>query len=110
MRDRAPIFIALCDLLLCVLAVVICSVAASKAKTEGIKPKAEILVSLEWPLQDDVDLDLWLVGPDSKPVFYGSRQGACADLDRDSLGYSTSKITMSDGTTGQEVSNQETIS
>ena len=110
MRDRAPIFIALCDLLLCVLAVVICSVAASKAKTDGVKPKAEILISADWPLADDVDVDLWVVGPERKPVFYGSRQVGCADLDRDSLGFSTSKITMSDGTVGQQDSNKETIS
>ena len=109
-RDRAPIFIALCDLLLCVLAVVICSVAASKAKTEGIKPKAEFLVSADWPLQDDVDIDLWLVGPERKPVFYGSRQVGCADLDRDSLGFSTSHVRLSDGTLVQEDANKETIS
>ena len=110
MRDRAPIFLALSDLLLCVLAVVICSVAASKAKTDGVKPMAEILISADWPLADDVDVDLWVVGPERKPVFYGSRQVGCADLDRDSLGFSTSKITMSDGTVGQQDSNKETIS
>lgn len=110
MRDRAPIFIALCDLLLCVLAVVICAVSASKAKTEGVKPKAEILISADWPLSRNSDIDLWLVGPERKPVFYGSRQVGCADLDRDTLGFSTSHIYLADGSYVQQDSNKETIS
>jgi len=108
-RDRAPIFIALCDLLLCVLAVVICAVSASKAKTDGVKPKAEFLITAEWPVGMDSDVDLWVVGPSHKPVFYGSRQVGCAALDRDSLGNSTSLITLADGAVVREVSNKETI-
>jgi hypothetical protein len=110
MRDRSPIFLCMSDLLLCVLTVIICAVAATKAKTEGIKPKAEFLITADWPVSMDTDIDLWVVGPERKPVFYGSRQVGCADLDRDSLGYATSHVAFSDGTIGQEVSNKETIS
>jgi len=109
-RDRAGIWIALGDLLLCVLAVVIVAVAPTKAKTDGLKPKAEILITADWPVDLDSDVDLWVVGPDKKPVFYGSRQDGCAFLDHDSLGYSTSMIQIADGTTVRADSNKETTS
>jgi uncharacterized protein YfaP (DUF2135 family) len=106
--DRSPMWIGLADLLLCVLSVVIVAVAPTKAKVDGVKPKAEFLITADWPVALDSDVDLWLVGPDKKPVFYGSREAACASLDRDSLGYSTSQITLADGSTAQSESNKET--
>ena len=109
-RDMAPLFIGATDMFLCVLAVVIVAVAPSKAKVDGVKPHAEFLIQMDYPIDRDLDLDLWVVGPERKPVFYGSRQVGCADLDRDSLGFSTSKVAFSDGTVGQEDANKETIS
>jgi hypothetical protein len=106
--DRSPIWIGLADLLLCILSVVIVAVAPTKAKVDGVKPKAEFLITADWPVALDSDVDLWLVGPDKKPVFYGSREAGCASLDRDSLGYSTSQITLADGSMAQSESNKET--
>ena len=106
--DRSPMWIGLADLLLCILSVVIVAVAPTKAKVDGVKPKAEFLITADWPVALDSDVDLWLVGPDKKPVFYGSREAGCVSLDRDSLGYSTSQITLADGSTAQSESNKET--
>jgi hypothetical protein len=106
--DRSPMWIGLADLLLCILSVVIVAVAPTKAKVDGVKPKAEFLITADWPVALDSDVDLWLVGPDKKPVFYGSREVGCASLDRDSLGYSTSQITLADGSLAQSESNKET--
>jgi hypothetical protein len=107
-KDRAPIFIALSDLLICLLCYVLIAIAPVKAKVDGVKPKAEFLVQMDYDVQRDVDLDLWVVGPTRKPVFYGSRQVGCADLDRDSLGYSTSMVELADGTKIRSKSNIET--
>jgi hypothetical protein len=71
--DRSPMWIGLADLLLCILSVVIVAVAPTKAKVDGVKPKAEFLITADWPVALDSDVDLWLVGPDKKPVFYRSR-------------------------------------
>lgn len=109
-RDRSPMWIGLADLLLCIISVVIMAVAPSKAKVDGVKPKAEFLIQTDWDVARDVDLDQWVVGPSRKPVFYGSRQVGCADLDRDSLGFSTSLITLDDGSTVHMKSNIETTS
>jgi hypothetical protein len=107
-RDRSSIWIGLADLLLCILSVVIVAVAPIKARVDGVKPKAEFLIAADWKVELDSDVDLWVVGPDRKPVFYGSREAGCASLDRDSLGYSTSEITLADGSVAQSESNKET--
>lgn len=106
--DRSPIWIAMADMLLAVVSVVIVAVAPTKAKVDGIKPKAEFLITADWPVELDSDVDLWVVGPEKKPVFYGSRQVGCSFLDRDSLGYSTSIITLVDGSNVTVSSNKET--
>ena len=106
--DRSPMWIGLADLLLCILAVVIVAVAPTKAKVDGVKPKAEFLITADWPVALDSDVDLWLVGPEKKPVFYEAREAGCVSLDRDSLGYSTSQITLADGSMAQSESNKET--
>jgi hypothetical protein len=58
----------LADLLLCVLSVVIVAAAPTQAKIGGIKPKAEFLITADWPVGIDSDLDLWLVGPPLEPI------------------------------------------
>jgi len=108
MRDRSPIWIGIADLLLCVVSVVIIAVAPVRAKQDGIKPKAEILIQMDYDVTRDLDLDLWVVGPERKPVFYNSRQVGCADLDRDSLGLATAHVYLADGTSVLSKSNIET--
>lgn len=110
MRDSRGIWIGLADLLLCVVSVVIVAVAPTKAKTDGVKPKAEYLIQMTYPIGIDEDVDLWVARPQGAPVFYGSRQNGCADLDRDTLGNSTSIITLDDGTKVQDKANTETTS
>ena len=86
MRDRSPIWIGLADLLLCIVSVVIVAVSPTHARTDGVKPKAD-LISADWDVMLDSDVDLWVANPSHKPIFYGSRQVECADLDHDSLGF-----------------------
>jgi hypothetical protein len=109
-RERSAIWIGLADLLLCIVSVVIVAVAPTHARTDGVKPKAEYLISADWDVMLDSDIDLWVVGPSRKPVFYGSRQVGCADLDRDSLGFQTSRVTIADGSTVRAASNKEVTS
>lgn len=101
---------AVIDVLGTSLGVALMSVHPISAKTDGVKPKAEFLIQAEWDVTRDVDVDLWVNTPSHKPVFYGSRQVGCADLDRDSLGFSTSMVTLADGSQIREKSNAETVS
>ena len=110
MRDRSSIWIGLADLLLCVLSVVIVAVAPTRAKTEGVKEKAEYLISAEWSVDVDADVDIWLIPPSKKPVFYGSRDVGCARLDSDNRGFIDERINLADGSTVKVDSDKETIS
>src|SRR6202007_721081 len=106
--DRSPMWIGLADLLLCVLSVVIVAVAPTKAKVDGVKPKAEFLITADWPVALDSDVDLWLLRADQKTVFFGSPGAGCVSLDRESLGRSTAEITLADGSLAKSESNKET--
>ena len=109
-RHLAALFLAFVDMLTCALIYALAAIMPTHANTDGVKPKAEYLSQADWDVKRDVDIDLWLVGPTRKPTFYGSRQVGCADLDRDSLGFNTSHVALSDGSVIQSKSNMETIS
>lgn len=70
---------------------------ATPPKQEGIKPKAEFLVTLSWDDNRDVDLDLWMRGPNGHIVFYGVREDVNISLDRDSRGFETNRKRLDDG-------------
>jgi hypothetical protein len=97
-RHLAALFLAFVDTLVCALIYALAAITSAHAKVDGVKPKAEFLIQMDYDINRDVDLDLWVVGPTRKPVFYASRQVGCAELDRDSLGFSTSMIALADGT------------
>jgi hypothetical protein len=48
--DRSPMWIGLADLLLCILSAMIVAVAPTKAKVDGLKPKAEFRITADWPV------------------------------------------------------------
>ena len=99
-RDRSPIWIALADLLLCMLAIVIVAVNPKVPPQTGVSQQAQHLLSIEWDVEHyDADIDIWLVPPKGKPVFFGNRQMGCATLDQDNKGWSDSNIPAPPGTT-----------
>jgi hypothetical protein len=108
MRDRSPVWIGLCDLALAVLAVALVSVNPP-LKARGVEMKAEVLATIEWSVDVDADVDIHMMPPSKKPVFYGSRDVGCATLDRDSRGFLDSIITLADGSQTKVESNKETI-
>src|SRR5208337_3765054 len=110
MRDRSSIWIGLADLLLCVLSVVIVAVAPKEPAQSGVPEKAEYLMSAEWNVDLDADVDIWMIPPTRKPVFYGSRDVGCARLDSDNRGFIDDVVTLADGTKVKVDSDKETIS
>jgi len=108
MKFRRIALWAVIDVLGTSLGVALMSVHPVAAKVDGVKPHAEFLIQMDYPIDRDVDLDLWVVGPERKPVFYNSRQVGCADLDRDSLGLATAHVYLADGTSVLSKSNIET--
>jgi hypothetical protein len=109
MTDRSPVWIGLCDMALAVLAVVIVAVNPPKSAAGGPEQKAEYLLSVDWDVNQDADVDIHMLGPSRKPVFYGSRDVGCATLDRDNRGFLDSIITLADGSQTKVESSKETI-
>jgi hypothetical protein len=68
-----------------------------KQDHDGIKPKAEYLVTLTWGDHRDIDLDLWLKHNDCV-IYYQSRECIDISLDRDSRGYTSNASVNPDGT------------
>jgi len=108
MRDRAPIWIGLSDLLLCVVSIVIVAVAPHASKAKGPELKAEFLITAEWDVDIDADVDLWVLGPTRKPVMYANREVGCTTLDRDSRGFLDNHVTLADGSVVKAASDKET--
>ena len=59
-------------------------------------PKAEFLITLSWDDKRDVDLDLWLKADDCV-IYYLNRECPNIALDRDSLGFTSNRKRLSDG-------------
>src|ERR1700735_3154305 len=71
--DRSPMWIGIADLLLCVLSVVIVAVAPTKARVDGVKPKAEFLITADWPVALDSDVDVARRAREEACLFWGAR-------------------------------------
>lgn len=110
MRDRSPIWIAMADLLLCVLAIVIAAVNP-KNEAKGIENKADYIITAEWPIESsDADVDLWAIPPPGElPVYYKNREAGLTMLDQDCLGRSNSTVALADGTVIATKTCRETI-
>ncbi len=108
-RDRSPVWIGLCDLALAVLALVIVAVNPKTPQSKAVEMKAEVLATVEWSVDTDADVDIHMMPPSKKPVFYGSRDVGCATLDRDNRGFLDSIIALADGSQIKVESDKETI-
>lgn len=107
--DRSSVWIAMVDMSLAILAVVIVSVNPPAPVKAGVDEKAEYLVSAEWSVDRDIDVDLHMMPPRGKPVFFASREVGCSNLDRDNRGFLDSLFTLADGSQTKIDSNRETI-
>jgi hypothetical protein len=92
------------------LIVVMVLASTHKAEDTGIKPKAEYVVTAEWSLDSDADVDLWGVPPPGdKPVFYKTREIGLLVLDQDCLGFPNTIVTLDDNTQVKMSSCKETM-
>jgi hypothetical protein len=109
MLTRFTPWTAFVDMLITILVVILTMVGERKIEADGPRQKAEFLISAEWNVDIDADVDLWLIEPSNKPVFYGSREVGCATLDRDSRGFLDNHVTLADGSVVKVSSDKETI-
>lgn len=108
-RLRSTAFIAFTDTLTLVLTIIIMMVAAKKSADDpGVKIKAEYIISAEWSVDCDCDVDLWVIPPPGdKPLFYNSREVGAMHLDRDSRGFMDNVLILPDGRKVKSLSAKE---
>jgi hypothetical protein len=73
------------------------------------QPKAEFLITVNWPDQSDDDIDLWVEDPNENLVYYGKKDSGLMHLDRDDLGKSSDRIVKADGSVDVISINREVL-
>ncbi len=100
--------IAMSALLLFVLAFISITVKLNKNE-EGIQPKADFLITLDWNPKDNVDIDLWVRDPNGKLVSFMNKSITGMFLDRDDTGIQHDTIQNRDGSKTVIEINQEVM-
>jgi len=57
-------------------------------KKNDIPARAEFMITMEWPVTLDVDIDIWVKGPGDELVGFKKKEGTLLNLGRDDLGHS----------------------
>tara|TARA_R110002110_G_scaffold133494_8_gene315877 strand:+ start:1002 stop:1601 length:600 start_codon:yes stop_codon:yes gene_type:complete len=57
------------------------------AKTGEVTPPIRMFVEVEWDSSLNIDIDLFVRGPDGSIVFFGRKDGGYMTLERDDLGW-----------------------
>jgi hypothetical protein len=101
---RANTFIGIADFLLALNNVIfllfvfaLLSMAAKLPPKAGVELKADYLITAEWDLDHDCDVDLWVRDPLGHVVFFGAKEAGSMHLDHDSMGHVSDEETLPDG-------------
>jgi len=78
------------------------------AKKGIINPKAEYIVTIEWPDNSPDDVDTWVEDPNGNLIWFRNREAGLVHLDRDDRGQINDTITVN-GTEIQNPLNQEVV-
>jgi hypothetical protein len=57
-----------------------------------VEIKAEFIITITWPADQDCDVDTYVQDPNGNLVFFRSRESGLMHLDRDDLGYKNDSI------------------
>jgi hypothetical protein len=104
-RQRANTFVGIADFLLAlnnvifILFIFAIMAMASKIPSEaGVQLKAEYLITAEWDLAHDCDVDLWVRDPLGNVVYFRQKESGSMHLDHDSRGSLSDVEKLPDGT------------
>lgn len=78
------------------------------AKQGIIDPKAEVIITMQWPDNTDDDIDLWVEDPKGRIVWFKNTEAGLMHLDRDDRGMANDMILV-DGETIANPLNQEVV-
>jgi len=78
------------------------------SKSGIIKPKAEYIVTVNWPDDNPDDIDVWIEDPAGNLIWFRNREAGLVHLDRDDRGLVNDRMEMN-GETVQTSLNQEVV-
>jgi hypothetical protein len=84
------------------------SLVSPTAKTGAVDMKAEFLITMNWPDNDQTDMDIYVRDPADNIIWYHSREAGLMHLDHDDRGSLRERITVN-GRTIQNPLNQEIV-
>jgi len=76
---------------------------------DGVKPKIEYLISMDWPGNLDYDVDIWMRDPNGNLLSYGKKEVGFLTLERDDMGSSNNTIEIN-GQLVTKLTNEELVS
>jgi hypothetical protein len=85
---------------LLVLCVVLFMLINPKNGTDGVKPNAEFLITIDWQVVGRYDVDLWTRLPNGSIVSYLNKESGVVFLERDDLGQDCNLTTNAGKSTG----------
>ncbi|SEF10128.1 hypothetical protein SAMN05444161_8383 [Rhizobiales bacterium GAS191] len=104
-RQRANTFVGISDFLLALNNVIfilfifaIMAMAAKVPPAAGVELKAEYIITAEWDLAHDCDVDLWVRDPLGNVVYWSHKEAGSMHLDHDSRGSLSDEQRLADGT------------
>lgn len=84
-------------LVLCV--VIFLLISPQSKKEDGVKPKAEFMIAMEWPGNLDYDIDIYVRDPGGQVMYYNRREVDFINLERDDRGSENNTVKIN----GQDV-------
>lgn len=103
-------WVATTDYLLCQNAILINQVNPKANAADGLKIVAEYVITAEWPVTVDADVDLHVVVPDGEygtDVYYSFREFKGVSLDHDCRGFSDTHHRLVDGSEAVDLTAKE---
>lgn len=83
---RRPFSTAMIDMLLCTVIALFIAVAPPVKTKDGVTPVADYQLTMRWERGANIDMDLYLMDPTGKVVWYGWKHQGNINVDRDDLG------------------------
>lgn len=83
-------------------------ISPEQKSEDGVKPKMEFMITMEWATELNYDVDIWMRDPDGKILMYSNKEVGLLNLERDDLGWKNNTVEV-DGKKVLVPNNQEIV-
>ena len=83
-------------------------ISPEEKKDDGVRPKMEFMITMEWATELNYDVDIWIRNPDGNVMYYQNKEVGFLNLERDDLGWKNNTVVV-DGKKVVVPNNQEMV-